>query len=350
MQQEQTMSAEGPDFKQLIAKVADGTSLSMAEAASAFDIMMSGDATPAQMGGFLIALRVRGESVEEITGGVMTMRDKMTAIEAPADAMDVVGTGGDGKHTLNISTAAAIVVAGCGVPVAKHGNRAASSQSGTVDAQAALGINVDADFPLIRESVWEAGICFMAAQRHHGAMRNVGPVRVELGTRTIFNLLGPLSNPANVKRQLIGVFSAEWLEPMARTLNNLGSEKVWLVHGSDGTDELTTTGPSTVVALDDGEISTFQLDPADIGIARATLDDLQGGTPVENAAALTRLLAGETGAYRDIVLYNAAAALMVADRVRDLQEGVEMAAEAIDSGEASSRLVRLVEITNRPTD
>ena len=344
------MNAELPDFKQLIAKVADGGSLTVDEAARAFDIMMSGDATPAQMGGFLMALRVRGETVDEITGGVMTMREKMTPIEAPPEAMDIVGTGGDGKGTLNISTATALVVAACGVPVAKHGNRAASSKSGTVDAQAALGINVDADFQLVRDSVWEAGICFMMAQRHHGAMRNVGPVRVELGARTIFNLLGPMSNPANVKRQLIGVFSPEWLEPMARTLKTLGSEKVWLVHGSDGTDELTTTGPSTVVALEDGEITTFQLDPADVGIPRATLEDLKGGLPEENAAALTRLLAGETGAYRDIVLYNTAAALVIAEQAKDLAEGVAQAAEAIDSGEAAGRLVKLVEITNRKVE
>jgi len=336
-----------PDFRALIAKVADGNSLSVDEARQAFDIMMSGDATPSQMGGFLIALRLRGETVDEITGGVMTMREKMIPVEAPADAIDIVGTGGDATGTVNISTATSFVVAACGVPVAKHGNRAASSKTGAADVLTALGVNTDADVALVRQALWEAGICFMMAPRHHGAMRNVGPTRVELGTRTIFNILGPMSNPAGVKRQLIGVFSPQWLRPMAETLRALGSEKVWVVHGSDGTDELTTTGPSHVVALEDGDISEFDVNPEAAGIAQATLADLKGGLPEENAVALNRVLAGEPGAYRDIVLYNAAAALTIADKTADLKAGVAMAAEAIDSGEAQARLAQLVEISNR---
>ncbi|NQV58594.1 MAG: anthranilate phosphoribosyltransferase [Alphaproteobacteria bacterium] len=337
-----------PDFKALIAIVADARSLSVEQARTAFDVMMSGDATPSQMGAFLMALRVRGETVDEITGGVMAMRERMTRIIAPADAMDIVGTGGDGKGTVNISTATAIVVAGCGVPVAKHGNRAASSKTGTTDVQSALGINVDADFALLQAALDEAGICFMAAPRHHGAMRNVGPTRVEIGTRTIFNILGPLSNPAGVKRQLIGVFDRQWIRPMAETLRTLGSERIWVVHGADGTDEITTTGPTYVAALEDGKITEFEISPDQAGIAMATLDDLQGGEAQENAAALRALLNGAPGAYRDVVLFNAAAALIIADKAADLPAGVAIAARAIDDGLALEKLDRLVEITNRP--
>jgi len=342
------MAWDVPDFKALIAIVADARSLSVEQARTAFDVMMSGDATPSQMGAFLMALRVRGETVDEITGGVMAMRERMTRIIAPADAMDIVGTGGDGKGTVNISTATAIVVAGCGVPVAKHGNRAASSKTGTTDVQSALGINVDADFALLQAALDEAGICFMAAPRHHGAMRNVGPTRVEIGTRTIFNILGPLSNPAGVKRQLIGVFDRQWIRPMAETLRTLGSERIWVVHGADGTDEITTTGPTYVAALEDGKITEFEISPDQAGIAMATLDDLQGGEAQENAAALRALLNGAPGAYRDVVLFNAAAALIIADKAADLPAGVAIAARAIDDGLALEKLDRLVEITNRP--
>ena len=342
------MAGDMPDFRALIAIVADGRPLTVEQARTAFDVMMSGDATPSQMGAFLMALRVRGETVDEITGGVMAMRERMTRIIAPADAMDIVGTGGDGKGTVNISTATAIVVAGCGVPVAKHGNRAASSKTGTTDVQSALGINVDADFALLQAALDEAGICFMAAPRHHGAMRNVGPTRVEIGTRTIFNILGPLSNPAGVKRQLIGVFDRHWLRPMAETLRTLGSERIWVVHGADGTDEITTTGPTYVAALEDGEITEFEISPDQAGIAMATLDDLQGGEAQENAAALRALLNGAPGAYRDVVLFNAAAALIIADKAADLPAGVAIAARAIDDGLALEKLNRLVEITNRP--
>ncbi|MDP6342234.1 MAG: anthranilate phosphoribosyltransferase [Alphaproteobacteria bacterium] len=342
------MGENTTDFRALIGTVADGRSLTVEQARAAFDVMMSGDATPSQMGAFLMALRVRGESVAEITGGVMTMRDKMTPLQAPPDAMDIVGTGGDGKGTLNISTATAFVVAACGVPVAKHGNRAASSLTGAADVLTTLGVNIDADFGLMRTALWEAGICFMMATRHHGAMRNVGPTRVELGTRTIFNLLGPMSNPAGVRRQLIGVFAREWQRPMAETLKALGSERIWVVHGADGTDELTTTGPSYVAALEDGEIREFEVTPDQAGIATADLDDLKGGDPEVNATALRALLQGQADAYRDVVLYNAAAALTIADRAPDLPAGVAQAAEAVDSGGALEKLERLIEITNRP--
>lgn len=341
------MAAERPDFKQLLGKIASRETLSVDEAQAAFDIMMSGDATPSQMGGFLLGLRLRGETVDEIIGGVKTMRARMTAIKAPPGAMDIVGTGGDGTGTLNISTATAFVVAGTGVPVAKHGNRAASSLTGAADVLSTLGVNLDADIRLVQMALDEAGICFMMAQRHHGAMRNVGPTRVELGTRTIFNLLGPMSNPASVKRQLIGVFSRDWLRPMAETLKALGSERVWVVHGSDGTDELTTTGPSYVVELKNGEISEFEIAPEDAGIDACRLEDLKGGEPEENAAALRAVLDGETGPYRDIVLYNTAAALLLAERARDMADGIEQAADAIDTGAAAKKLQSLVEITNR---
>ena len=341
------MAAQAEDFKSLIGQVAAGKTLSVEQAHHAFDIMMSGDATPSQMGAFLMGLRLRGETVAEITGGVMTMRDKMTRLDAPADAIDIVGTGGDATGTYNISTAAALVTAACGVNIAKHGNRAASSKSGAADVLTALGVNIDADFPLLRQAAHEAGICFMMAPRHHGAMRNVGPTRVELGTRTIFNLLGPMSNPAGVKRQLIGVFAREWIVPMAETLKTLGSEKIWVVHGSDGTDELTTTGRSHVAALEGGEIREFEVTPADAGLPTASLADLKGGDAARNAAALRGVLAGDPGPYRDIVVFNAAAALVVADRAADLTEGAAKAADAIDTGAATAKLEKLIEITNR---
>ena len=341
------MADQHSDFRALIAKVADGGALEVAEANRAFDIMMSGDATPAQMGGFLMALRVRGESVSEITGGVMAMRERMTRIEAPADAIDIVGTGGDGTGTLNISTASALVTAACGVPVAKHGNRALSSKTGAADVLAHLGVNLDADFALVREAVWDAGICFMLAPRHHGAMRNVAGARVELGTRTIFNLLGPLSNPASVKRLLIGTFAEQWIRPMAETMRDLGAERVWVVHGGDGSDELTPTAPSHVAALEDGEIREFEISPEDAGLPFHPLEDIRGGAPEENAAAFEALLKGEASAFRDAVLFNVAAALLIADRIRALRDGVAIAAEAIDTGRAKSCLERLVQITNR---
>ncbi len=332
-------------FKALLGRVASGERLGEDDAAAAFDAMMSGNATPAQMGGFLMALRVRGETVEEITGAARTMRAKALAIEAPPDAIDTVGTGGDGGGTFNISTAAALVVAGCGVPVAKHGNRNFSSKSGSADILAALGVNLDCDMSLVRRAIFEAGIGFLMAPRHHSATRHVGPTRVELGTRTIFNLLGPLSNPAGVKRQLVGVFAPSWCKPVAEVLGKLGSERAWVVHG-DGLDEITTTGTTLVAALDRGRVTTFDIAPEQAGLPRARLADLKGGEPGENAAQLNALLDGEKGPLRDIVLLNSAAALIVAGRAPDLRAGVELAQRSIRDGSARRALERLVAITN----
>ena len=340
------MSQSLTDMKVLLAKAATGAHLDEGEAERAFDIIMSGDATPAQIGAFLMALRVRGETVQEITGAVRVMRAKALAIEAPAGAMDIVGTGGDAAGTFNISTGAALVVAACGVPVAKHGNRALSSRSGSADVLKALGVNLDAPMELIRKSIWVAGIGFMMAPRHHSAMRHVAGPRVELGTRTIFNLLGPLSNPAGVKRQFTGVFARQWIEPMAEVLGNLGSECAWVVHGSDGLDELTTTGPSHVAELRDGQVACFEVSPADAGLATANAADLKGGTPEDNAAAMRAMLEGRAGPLRDIVIYNAAAALMVADKAASLLEGAGLAAAAIDDGKAMAALRNLVDISN----
>ena len=339
------MSEAAGDFKALLSKLALGQRLSEGEAALAFDRMMSGDATPAQMGGFLMALRVRGETVEEITGAARTMRAKALRIEAPPGAIDTVGTGGDGAGTFNISTAASLVVAACGVPVAKHGNRAFSSRSGAADILAALGVNIDAEPSVVGRAMVEAGIGFLMAPRYHSAMRHVGPTRVELGTRTIFNLLGPLSNPAGAKRQLVGVFAPNWVKPIAEVLAKLGSERAWVVHG-DGLDELTTTGTTLVAELKDGKVASFEVTPEDAGLPRATLDDIKGGDPAANAAQLTLLLDGRRGPLRDIVLLNSAAALIVAGRARDLRRGVDQAAEAIDEGKARRVLEKLVAITN----
>jgi len=334
------------DLKPLIGKVADGNSLNVDEAAEAFDIIMSGEATDAQIGGFLMALRVRGETVDEITGAARTMRAKALKVTAPDGAIDIVGTGGDAAGTYNISTAAAIVTAACGVPVAKHGNRALSSKSGASDVLGALGVNLDADLAHVERAIAEAGIGFLMAPLYHSAMKYVMPSRIEMATRTVFNLLGPLTNPAGVKRQFTGVFSKAWIEPMARVLGNLGGERAWVVHGSDGLDELTTTGPSFVAELKDGAVSTFEVSPSDAGIATASPDDLKGGDPEYNAAALKAVLAGEPGPYRDIVVYNSAAALIVAGKVDDLKAGAEMAAAAIDGGQAQAALDKLVAITN----
>ena len=333
-------------FKPLIAKVATGAILTRTEAMSAFDAMLSGEVTPAQTGGFLMALRVRGESVEEITGAVAAMRAKMLRVAAPADSIDVVGTGGDGSGSYNVSTLAAIIVAACGVPVAKHGNRAASSKSGTADTLGALGVKIGIAPQQVEACIRQAGIGFMMAPAHHAAMRHVGPVRVELGTRTIFNLLGPLSNPAGVRRHLIGVFSAAWLEPMAQVLRNLGSERAWITHGGDGLDEMTTTGPTSVVELRDGDIRAFETTPEQFGLARANSADLKGGDAAHNAAALTGVLDGAHNAYRDIGVLNAAGALVVAQKARNLQEGVEQAGEALKSGKARQTLARLVSVSN----
>ena len=334
------------DFKSYLATIADGGVLTPEDAEGAFTLIMNGEATPAQMGAFLMGLRMRGVTVTELTAGASIMRAKAKLVTAPADAIDIVGTGGDGAHTYNISTAAVLVVAGCGVTIAKHGNKAASSKSGTADALSILGLKLDIEPDAIERCIKEAGVGFMFAPAHHTAMKYVGPVRSELGIRTIFNLLGPLSNPAFVKRQTIGVFDKRWVEPFAEVLRNLGSEKAWVVHGSDGLDELTTTGPTFVAELDGGKIRTFEVTPEDAGLPRATLADLRGGEPAYNAAAITRLLDGEQGPYRDIVLLNSAAALIVAGRVATLKEGVAMAAQAIDSGAAKKALAQLVAVSN----
>jgi anthranilate phosphoribosyltransferase len=340
------MSGDMTDLKALIAAAASGRHLSEAETRGAIDIMMSGNATQAQMGGFLMALRVRGETVDELTGAARAMRDKMTTVRAPADALDTCGTGGDGAGTYNISTATALVVAGCGVPVAKHGNRAMSSKSGAADVLQTLGVNIDAETPLVERSLADARTCFLLAPRYHGAMRHVGPTRVELGTRTIFNLLGPLSNPATVRRQVLGVFAPEWVEPLAHVLNNLGHERAWVVHGHDGLDELSTTGPSLVAEVRNGSVKTFEVTPEDAGLSRATLADLKGGDAARNAHVIRAMLDGEHGPFRDIVILSAAAALVVAERAADLREGAGIAAAAIDNGAARHALDSMIAITH----
>ncbi|MDX1709986.1 MAG: anthranilate phosphoribosyltransferase [Rhodovibrionaceae bacterium] len=334
------------DMKALIATVAGGDPLSAAEAERAFDIIMSGDATPSQMGGLLMALRVRGETVEELLGAARAMRGKMTSVKAPADAIDTCGTGGDGKGTYNVSTAAAFVVAACGVPVAKHGNRAVSSKSGAADVLAALGVNLDAERGVVEHALEAAGTCFLLAPHYHSAMRHVGPTRVELGTRTIFNLLGPVSNPAKVRRQVLGVFSPAWVEPLAHVLKELGHERAWVVHGADGLDELSTTGPSMVAEVRHGQVHRFEVSPADAGLPKSSLEDLKGGDAERNAHVMRAMLDGEHGPFRDIVVLASAAALVVADKADNLKAGAAMAAEAIDGGGARDVLEKLIAITN----
>lgn len=334
------------EFSPFIAKVAEGRSLTADEAAEAFAIMMSGEATPAQMGAFLMGLRVRGETVEEITGAARAMRARATGVVAPEGSVDTCGTGGDAKGTHNISTCAAFIVAGAGVHVAKHGNKSVSSKSGSADVLAALGVNLDVGPDVVAKSIDEAGVGFMFAPKHHAAMRHVAPVRGELGMRTIFNLLGPLANPAGAKRQVIGVFSGDWLVPLAETAGNLGSERVWVVHGSDGLDELTTTGPTFVAELKDGKVTTFEVTPQDAGLPQASPGDLAGGDAAANAAAIRQVLGGKPSPLRDIAILNAAAALVVAGKSETLAEGAKLAAEAIGSGAAKKALDGLVRITN----
>jgi anthranilate phosphoribosyltransferase len=335
------------DLKTLIGKVATGAALTQAEAAAAFDRVMSGEATPSQMGGLLMALRVRGETVDEITGAVSAMRARMLAVKAPADAVDIVGTGGDGSGSVNVSTCASFIVAGAGVPIAKHGNRALSSKSGAADVLAALGVKIELTPDQVGHCIAEAGIGFMFAPAHHPAMRNVNPTRVELATRTIFNLLGPLSNPAGVKRQMIGVFSRQWVQPLAEVLRNLGAESIWVVHGSDGLDEITLTGPTAVCVLENGKIRNLEVTPEDAGLPRANGDALKGGDATANAAALRSVLEGRKSAYRDVALLNAAAAFIVAGKAKDLKEGVALGAQSLDGGAALERLHRLVAVSNK---
>jgi anthranilate phosphoribosyltransferase len=340
------MNGEPRDFKGLIALVADGAALSRDQAEEAFEIIMSGEATPSQMGAFLMALRVRGETIDEITGAATVMRAKALSVKAPEGAIDTCGTGGDASGTYNISTGAALVAAAAGVPVAKHGNRALSSKSGSADVLMALGVNIEAEMPQVEQALREANIGFLMAPRHHSAMRHVGPTRVELGTRTVFNLLGPLSNPAGTKRQLIGVFHRQWTAPLAEVLGQLGTERAWVVHGSDGLDEITTTGATYVSELKDGTVSSFEVIPEDAGLPRADPADLKGGDAETNAEAVTNMLDGEAGPYRDIVVLNAAAALMIGGKVGDLKAGADLAAKAIDTGLAKETLARLVTISN----
>lgn len=328
------------NLKPVLARLAQAETLSADEAEDAFSIIMAGEATPAQIAGLLMAMRVRGETVAELTGAVRAVRARMLAVEAPDDAMDVCGTGGDGAGTLNVSTAVTFVLAGCGVPVAKHGNRALSSRTGGADVLAALGVDVDAPLERLPAILRAAGCVFMFAPRHHAALRHAAGPRVELGTRTLFNLLGPMANPARVRRQLTGVFDPRWARPMAESLQTLGCTNAWLVHGA-GLDELTVAGESSVVALSDGVIRAFTVTPEDAGLPRAPVEAIRGGDAAENAAAITALLQGMRGPYRDTVVLNTAAALMVSRQVASLAEGAGVAAQSLDSGAAMAALEAL---------
>ncbi len=334
------------DLKAIIEKVASGKRLSQEEAREAFDVIMSGEATPVQIGAFLTGLRIRGETVDEIAGAVATMRDKMLRVEAPADAIDVVGTGGDASGSYNISTTSAFVVAGAGVPVAKHGNRALSSRSGAADTLAALGVNIELAPEKIARCIREAGIGFMFAPMHHAAMKHVGPARVELGFRTVFNLIGPLSNPASVKRYMLGVFSPLWVEPLAHVLAELGAESAWVVHGEGGLDEISPAGETKVAILKDGAISVTTIAPEDAGLKQAPVRAIEGGDAKYNADALRAVLSGADGAYRTTVLLNAGAALVVAGLAEDLAEGARLAGTIVDEGKAVERLERLIKVSN----
>lgn len=331
-------------LKPFLAKVAAGEALSRADAEAAFGVMMSGEATPSQIGGFLMALRVRGETVDEIAGAVSVMRANMLPVSAPEDAVDIVGTGGDHAGTVNVSTCSAFVLAGCGVKVAKHGNRALSSKSGSADVLGALGVKVDLSPAAISRTIEKAGVGFMFAPSHHAAMRFVGPSRVELGTRTVFNLLGPLANPAGVGRLLVGVFSAEWVRPIAETLKTLGTTSAWVVHG-DGLDEMSVSGTTVVAALKDGDISEFEVTPESAGLQRWPLDAIRGGNAAENAEALRAVLGGAEGGYRDIVLLNTAGALVMSGHAAHLTQGVYRAREAISTGRALAALEALVAVS-----
>lgn len=333
------------EIKPTLQKLAARQSLSEAEMAGALDTMTSGG-TPAQMAAFLMALRVKGETLDELTGATRFMRANMLTVEAPADAVDIVGTGGDGHNTYNVSTCAAFVAAGAGVPIAKHGNRSVSSLSGASDVLAALGVKLDVPPATITRAIEEAGVGFLWAPMHHSVMKAWAPVRADLGVRTIFNLLGPLSNPAGVKRHVLGVYDRAWLEPIAGVLANLGSRHAWIVHGHDGLDELSTTGPTSVAELSDGMITMFEIKPEDAGLNRSTLADLRGGDARVNADALKAVLAGAAGPYRDIVLINAAAAMIVGGKAQSLADGVEKAGKSIDSGAARRALDTLIRVTN----
>ena len=334
------------ELKPFIAKAANGETLSRAEARAAFDVMMSGEATPSQIAGFLMALRVRGETVDEITGAVEIMREKMLRVEAPADAIDIVGTGGDASGSYNISTCAAFIAAAAGLTVAKHGNRALSSRSGAADVLMALGVKIDIPPEKISESMREARLGFMFAPAHHSSMKFVGPTRVELGTRTIFNLLGPLSNPAGARRQVTGVYSRAWVEPLAQVLNNLGSEACWICYGEGGVDEIVPSGTTWIAELKNGNIQSFELTPEMAGLKRSSASDLKGGDAVHNADALRHVLQGKASAFADAALMTAGAALVVAGKAADIKAGVKQAQEAVRSGAAEKTLATLIEVSN----
>jgi anthranilate phosphoribosyltransferase len=333
-------------FPVLLEKIERGEDLSTPETQTAFDTIFEGQVTAEQIGAFLLGLRKKGETVNELLGAVMSMRSKAVTIKAPTNTIDIVGTGGDAHGTLNISTAVALVVAGCDVPVAKHGNRAATSRSGSSDVLTALGINLEPPLPVLERCLKEANLCFLFAPRHHPAMKHVAEVRKKLGVRTIFNLLGPLTNPANVKRHLIGVFELEWLGPIAEVLKLLGSEYAWIAHGHDGMDEITTTTATDIVELRSNMIQHFTLEPSQVGLSQATIADLKGGEAPQNALALQDLLKGKKGAYRDIVVFNASAALIVAGKAQDLKQGLKLAESSIDNGAAQRTVECLIRLTN----
>lgn len=334
------------DIKTALNKIAASRDLTGEEMRGVMNTIMSGEATPSQIGAFLMGMRVKGETVGEIAAAVSILREKMVGVEAPADAIDIVGTGGDGVGTLNISTASAIVVAAAGVPVAKHGNKALSSKSGSSQALEALGVKLDLTPAQISRCIKLAGIGFMFAPQHHPAMRHVGPSRVEMGVRTMFNLLGPQANPAGVRRYLLGVYDQQWVEPVAAALLANRAIKAWVVYGSDGLDEISITGPSFVAQIANGDLRSFEVTPEDAGLPRSELSEILGGEPAYNAAAMHELFAGAPGAYRNIVLLNSAAALIVADKAPDLRTGAAMAADVIDSGKAKQTLERLVAVSN----
>ena len=336
------MSGDIDDFRVLLAKVGNGQALTIDEAERAFDIMTSGNATPAQMGAFLMGLKVRGETASELAGGALALRAKVLRVRAPEGTIDIVGTGGDHHGTYNVSSCSAFVVAGAGVPVAKHGNRAFTSKSGAADVLSALGIGLELPIETLEQALIEAKVCFLMAPRHHSAMRNVAGPRVELApSRTIFNLLGPMSNPALVKRQLVGVFDRRWLRPVAEALGQLGLDRALVVNGQDGMDEITTTTATWAASLENGKVSEIEITPEQIGLKRATLAALKGGDAAHNALAIESLLGGAPGAFRDIVVLNSAAALMVAGVARDIEEGAALAAASIDDGKAASALASL---------
>lgn len=335
------------DFLTILSQLADGKTLSQSQAETAFDILMQGEADASQIAAFLTALRVRGETVEEIIGGTTIMRKHMDRISAPDNALDIVGTGGSGLNTYNISTAASFITAAAGIPIAKHGNRAASSKSGTADALEALGGELEIGFENIEKALAETGFTFLFARAHHSAMRHVAPVRVSLKFKTIFNLLGPLSSPAQAKYQLLGVFDRKWLRPLAETLREMGSHHVMVVHGSDGMDEITTTGTTYVAELKDGDITEYEISPADAGLETAPRGSLEGGSPEHNAAAIRAVFDGKPSPFRDIALINAGAALMIGGKATTLAEGVALAADLVDSGKAKTVLQNWVAFTQK---